>query len=134
MSKAFQVHKRKLYVAGGLAGNPPTTLSLLSRSIFLTPTGLVTLQYTNLNPFGASLKTPGVGSIEDRFSSGGGTKNHTPGVATPRGSYDQVEPRTEKSKGVGTDHFEDKVAGQKPDPSGFDKAWNKMNYGKEKGK
>ncbi|MCJ1339046.1 hypothetical protein MMC09_004335 [Bachmanniomyces sp. S44760] len=115
MSKAFQVHKRKLYVAGGLAG-------------------LVTLQYTNLNPFGASLKTPGVGSIEDRFSSGGGTKNHTPGVATPRGSYDQVEPRTEKSKGVGTDHFEDKVAGQKPDPSGFDKAWNKMNYGKEKGK
>jgi hypothetical protein len=41
-------------------------------------------QYWFPNPY----KTRGVQNIEDRFSSGGATATHTPGVATRRGIYD----------------------------------------------
>lgn len=40
-------------------------------------------QYWFPNPY----KTRGVQNIEDRFSSGGATETHTPGVATKRGNH-----------------------------------------------
>ncbi|KAI9704190.1 MAG: hypothetical protein M1836_007051 [Candelina mexicana] len=82
------------------------------------------------NPF----HTTAVSSIEDRYSSGGATDTHTPGAATPTGNSRDMNPRTDKQQGIGTEGFKEKIAGQRPDPSAFDKAWNKAHYGAEKGK
>ncbi|KAI9724461.1 MAG: hypothetical protein M1812_000529 [Candelaria pacifica] len=65
------------------------------------------------NPF----RTTAVASIEDRYSSGGGTDTHTPGVATPTGYPKNVTAKTDKQKGVGSEGFKEKIGGQKPDVS-----------------
>lgn len=80
------------------------------------------------------LQTTGVQNIERRYSSGGGSKNHLPGAATKRGHPDSVEGNTETAKGIGSPHHEANYQGQKPDPSGFDKTWNRAHYNSEKGK
>ncbi|KAM0802772.1 hypothetical protein BDR22DRAFT_842267 [Usnea florida] len=82
------------------------------------------------NPF----RTTGVENIEKRYSSGGGAKNHLPATSTKRGDHDAVEGNTETAKGIGSPHHEEHVQGQKADPSGFDKAWNRAQYNSEKGK
>jgi len=46
-------------------------------------------------------KTTGVKSIEDRFSSGGGSKDHVPGAATPLGNHENVTGNTLVQKGPG---------------------------------
>ncbi|MCJ1366290.1 hypothetical protein MMC16_005418 [Acarospora aff. strigata] len=115
MSKALSVHRRKIIAVSAVAG-------------------LGLLQYTNLNPLSRLFSTPGVQNIENRFSSGGGTKTHIPGAATKRGDADNTVSSREGDHGIGSDKFREKVGEQKPDPSGFDKAWNKMNYGQDKGK
>jgi len=115
VGKAIRVHRRKVIFLGGVAV-------------------LAGLQYTGLNPISSILKTPGVQNIEHRYSSGGGSKDHLPGAATPRGNPDNVEGNTVKHQGVGSTAFGENISSQKPDPSGFDKAWNKNNYGAEKGK
>ncbi|MCJ1384840.1 hypothetical protein MMC17_007958 [Xylographa soralifera] len=115
VGKVVRVHRRKVIFLGGVAV-------------------LAGLQYTGLNPISSVLKTPGVQNIEHRYSSGGGSKDHLPGAATPRGNPDNVEGNTVKHQGVGSSAFGEHISSQKPDPSGFDKAWNKNNYGAEKGK
>jgi len=77
----------------------------------------------------------GVKNIEQRFSSGGATDTHTPGAATRRGtSEDQLQPQKNPT-GIDTAHFAENQASQRPgEPGPFDKAWNKSNYGVEKGK
>ena len=98
MSQIYATHKRKILAGGVLLG----TYALS--------------HYINLpNPF----YTPGVQNIEKRYSSGGGSKNHIPGAATKLGSYEDVEPNTETSKGIGSPHYQEKIAGQKPDVCGF---------------
>ncbi|CAF9924808.1 MAG: hypothetical protein ALECFALPRED_002837 [Alectoria fallacina] len=82
------------------------------------------------NPF----RSTGVENIEKRYSSGGGSKNHLPGAATKRGDPDSVVGNTETAKGIGSPHHEAHIQGQKPDPSGFDKTWNRAQYNSDKGK
>lgn len=65
------------------------------------------------NPF----RTPGVQNIENRYSAGGGSKNHLPGAGTKRGDPDQVVGNTETDKGIGSPHHEAHYQGQKPDVS-----------------
>ncbi|KAI9880400.1 MAG: hypothetical protein M1830_003440 [Pleopsidium flavum] len=115
LAKAYQVHRRKVLVVGTIGG-------------------LAVFQYTGLNPISRIFRTPGVENIENRFSSGGGTKTHIPGAATRRGDSENVSSGAQKDQGIGSDKFREKVGEQKPDGSGFDKAWNKMNYGQDKGK
>ncbi|MCJ1376662.1 hypothetical protein MMC20_007906 [Loxospora ochrophaea] len=99
MSKSiYQVHKRKIWAGAGIAG-------------------LVALQYTPFNPLSSILSTPGVQNIEDRWSSGGGSKHHTPGSATRRGSSEDVQGNTEKHQGVGSESFNEHIGGQKPEVS-----------------
>ncbi|KAF6227223.1 hypothetical protein HO133_008665 [Letharia lupina] len=61
------------------------------------------------------LQTSGVQNIEQRYSSGGGSKNHLPGAATKRGHPDSVEGNTETAKGIGSPHHEANYQEQKPD-------------------
>ncbi|KAL9135914.1 MAG: hypothetical protein Q9175_002887 [Cornicularia normoerica] len=72
------------------------------------------------NPF----RTPGVQNIENRYSAGGGSKNHLPGAATKRGDYDSVVGNTETAKGIGSPHHEAHYQGQKPD---LQAAFNQQN-------
>ncbi|KAL2351804.1 hypothetical protein BJ546DRAFT_259638 [Cryomyces antarcticus] len=79
--------------------------------------------------------TPASKSIGDRWSSGGGSTNHTPGAATKRGDKQDVMSNQKNPSGMGSTHFEENVANQRPgEPGPFDKAWNKSHYGSEKGK
>ncbi|GAM86480.1 hypothetical protein ANO11243_044940 [Dothideomycetidae sp. 11243] len=39
---------------------------------------------------GATLQTPGMQNIGDRWSSGGGAEGHTPAMATPRGTIPRI--------------------------------------------
>ncbi|KAG7002168.1 hypothetical protein G7Y79_00028g061890 [Physcia stellaris] len=109
MSNIFRTHQRKIIGVAVAAG-----------------------ALTFFNPF----RTPAVSAIEDRYSSGGASRNHTPGAATPRGKIDQVHGNQEKHAGIGTPEWDEKIGGQKPNekPSAFDKTWNKTNYGSDKGK
>ncbi|MCJ1485919.1 hypothetical protein MMC06_006094 [Schaereria dolodes] len=95
VAKVVRVHRRKLLAVGGFAA-------------------VAGLQYTGLNPLSGILRTSGVQSIEDRYSSGGASNTHTPGAATKRGNYEDVQSNTEKHQGVGSDQFRDQVGGQKP--------------------
>jgi len=115
LSKALSVHKRKAWAVAGVAG-------------------LLALQATDYNPLGRLLKTPGVQNIEDRYTSAGGSPNHTPGTASPLGSKDKAAGNVHKEQGVATDKFKDEIAGQKPAPGGVNKAWQSAHYGQEKGK
>ena len=74
-------------------------------------------QYTHINPFASVLHTPGVQNIEKRYSSGGGSKDHLPGAATPLGKSDQVMGNTKTQSGIGSEKYQEKIAGQKPDVS-----------------
>ncbi|KAL2057277.1 hypothetical protein ABVK25_002330 [Lepraria finkii] len=113
MSKIFQTHRRKLIAGGVLIG------------------GYVLVQTGTLpNPF----YTNGVQNIEKRYSSGGASPNKTPAAATKRGHPDQVTSNTDTTKGVGTPHYEETFGEQKPDPSTFDKTWNRAQYHQDKGK
>ncbi|PNS20513.1 hypothetical protein CAC42_5963 [Sphaceloma murrayae] len=92
-----------------------------------------------LNP----MNTPGVQNIEDRWSAGGGSDKHTPGVATPRGGSpgsgnseltgnNQVNPR-----GLPTSHYKDNVSDQKVDsaqPNKLTEKWWDTHHGNTKGK
>ena len=80
---------------------------------------LAGLQYTGLNPISSILKTPGVQNIEHRYSSGGGSKDHLPGAATPRGNPDNVEGNTVKHQGVGSTAFSENISSQKPNVGFF---------------
>ncbi|MCJ1470341.1 hypothetical protein MMC07_008986 [Pseudocyphellaria aurata] len=105
-------------------------------------------------------RTQGVKNIEDRYSSGGGSKHHTPGAGTMRGNSEDVAPRADPGNdksGMGSKEWRERIGDQTPEvssapgrgeigrsaadfsslrlqPSNFDKAWNKTHYGTEKGK
>ncbi|KAK5173484.1 uncharacterized protein LTR77_002165 [Saxophila tyrrhenica] len=85
-----------------------------------------------------TIETPAMQQIGDRHSSGGGTNTHTPAVGTRRGDAGDPshnESNQEQMKGVGTVHFNDKVADQKANPeTGPEKMLNKSYYGSEKGR
>ncbi|KAF2725683.1 hypothetical protein K431DRAFT_281046 [Polychaeton citri CBS 116435] len=104
------IRPRNLLIAGGLGA-----------AVYLSP----------INPF----HTPGVQNVTDRYSAGGGSHNHQPGVATQRGraditSSDQISP-----KGADTKHFEENVASQKVGtPGPVAKAFNETQLGQSKGK
>ncbi|KAL3423921.1 hypothetical protein PVAG01_05668 [Phlyctema vagabunda] len=86
-----------------------------------------------LNNLTGMLKTPGVKNIEDRFTSAGGTANHTPGSASKLGSLDQTS-NSGKDTGVGSAHFNDNIADQRSEPTVVGKAFNNMIYGQDKTK
>ncbi|KAL1302241.1 hypothetical protein AAFC00_002664 [Neodothiora populina] len=107
------------------------------RNLALIGGGLLALAFvpnpinTSNNPF----QTQATQNVTNRFSSGGGSDVHTPGVATKRGdasvtTNDQINP-----KGMNTEHYKELQADQRPGkPGPFDKAFNKSNYGHEQGK
>lgn len=67
-------------------------------------------------------RTPGVQNIENRYSSGGGSKHHTPGAGTMRGNSDDVAPRGDewnKKSGMGSAEWQEKIAEQKADVGFF---------------
>ncbi|KAL9605090.1 MAG: hypothetical protein Q9219_000024 [cf. Caloplaca sp. 3 TL-2023] len=89
------------------------------------------------SPYSPQLfRSYGVENIEKRYTSGGGAPNHLPGQATKLGDHNSVEGNMlDQNKGIGSPHHQEKIGGQKPEKgSQFDKAWNKAQYGSEKGK
>ncbi|KAL9007106.1 MAG: hypothetical protein Q9188_000141 [Gyalolechia gomerana] len=88
------------------------------------------------SPYAPQLfRSYGVQNIEKRYSAGGGSTNHTPGQATKLGDHDHVHGNMLNQTGMGTPHHQEKIGEQKPEKgSQFDKAWNKAQYGAEKGK
>jgi len=58
-----------------------------------------------------------VSNIEKRFSSGGGTPDHTPAVASPRGRSSQVHGKQEGETGINTPHHAEKIGEQTPQVS-----------------
>ena len=93
----------------------PVGTKSLTRNLYPSPpTGLIAAPYLGIelpNPF----STPGVKNIEKRYSSGGGSPNHTPAMASKRGDANQVMGNTEKTKGIGSQHWEEHMGGQKPE-------------------
>ncbi|KAL8764389.1 MAG: hypothetical protein Q9184_000094 [Pyrenodesmia sp. 2 TL-2023] len=88
-----------------------------------------------LSPYSPTLfRSYGVQNIEKRYTAGGGAPNHQPGSATKLGSHSDVTGKQLDHKGMGTPHHQEKVGEQRPEPSQFDKSWNKAQYGAEKGK
>ncbi|KAG8623076.1 hypothetical protein KVT40_008052 [Elsinoe batatas] len=88
---------------------------------------------SKLNP----MVTPGVKQIEDRWSSGGGTTKHTPGVATPRGNSKLNEPDQIKGRGLPTEHYKNNVSDQKPwpeYPNKMTEKWWETHYGRSDGR
>ncbi|PSK43666.1 hypothetical protein C1H76_1581 [Elsinoe australis] len=89
------------------------------------------------------LNTTGTQNIEERWSAGGGSGKHTPGVATPRGASpdsrnaeltgnDQIKP-----KGLPYNHYKDNISDQKVDvakPNKLTEKWWETHHGNEKGK
>lgn len=70
----------------------------------------------------ALFRTPGVKNIENRYSSGGGSKHHTPGAGTTRGNSDDVAPRADErneSSGMGSKEWKEGIADQRADVSLF---------------
>ena len=123
MSNIFRTHQRKIIgvaVAAGMCGLvrfhplsfhvPGMSLQKMRK---YSSIGLTAGALTFFNPF----RTPAVSAIEDRYSSGGASRNHTPGVATPRGKIDQVHGNQEKHAGIGTPEWDEKIGGQKPNVS-----------------
>ncbi|KAL9021643.1 MAG: hypothetical protein Q9185_001178 [Variospora sp. 1 TL-2023] len=88
------------------------------------------------SPYSPTLfRSYGVQNIENRYSAGGGSHNHSPGQATKLGDSSHVTGNQIAPKGMGTPHYQEKIGGQKPEKgSQFDKSWNKAQYGSEKGK
>nr|OQO24552.1 hypothetical protein B0A51_06801 [Rachicladosporium sp. CCFEE 5018] len=83
-----------------------------------------------------AFETPGVKNIGDRYSAGGGTKTHLPGVATPRGNAEAVTSNQETMNGVGTPAFEAKhgdLKSPKMDNTAS-KAYRNAMLGNDKGK
>jgi len=64
------------------------------------------------NTSGYSPKTKAMKNIEDRYSSGGGSKDHLPGAATPRGKADLVDGRNEGRGGLADPAFKANIAEQ----------------------
>ncbi|CZT18052.1 uncharacterized protein RCC_03890 [Ramularia collo-cygni] len=86
---------------------------------------------------GKKIETFGSQNIAERYSAGGGTKTHLPGVATPRAG----DPDNESSRkmnghtGIGTKAFKENHEDQKVgDPGAIGKAWHQSQYGSDKGK
>ncbi|KAL8700502.1 MAG: hypothetical protein Q9224_000935 [Gallowayella concinna] len=68
------------------------------------------------SPYAPSLfRTPGVQSIEDRWSAGGGGRNHTPGGGTPLGKRDEVMGNQLAHEGMGSPKHQEKIGEQKPE-------------------
>ena len=61
--------------------------------------------------------TPGVSNIEKRYSAGGGSKHHSPGVATKLGDSENVVGKTANTQGIGSPQWQEQIGGQKPDVS-----------------
>ncbi|MCJ1272178.1 hypothetical protein MMC22_012086, partial [Lobaria immixta] len=100
MSNIFKLHGGKIIAGGGL---------IAAGYIFLMPG-------SSSSP--ALFRTPGVQNIENRYSSGGGSKHHTPGAGTTRGNSDDVAPRGDErneSSGMGSKEWKERIADQRPD-------------------
>ncbi|KAK3700131.1 hypothetical protein LTR37_016134 [Vermiconidia calcicola] len=84
-----------------------------------------------------TMSTHGVQNIENRFSSAGGSKNHTPAAGTPMGSESNITAhRQQESKGAGTPDFNKNHADQKDqrNQTGPEKVFNRTQLGSDKGK
>ena len=114
VTKALSVHKRKLGAVGIVAGRSIVWPNSSLRYFTLTFPGLVGLQYAGYNPFGKIMRTPGVKSVEDRYTSAGGSPTNLPGAATPLGRSDLVTGNTALQQGVGTEKFAKTEGEQKP--------------------
>ncbi|KAK8168138.1 hypothetical protein BKA80DRAFT_266151 [Phyllosticta citrichinensis] len=60
--------------------------------------------------------TPATKQVAEAFSAGGGTHTHTPAVATPRGKRNEIHQHREGEGGLGSKHFHENFAAQRPDP------------------
>jgi hypothetical protein len=126
----------KLFLAGGGVG--------FTYYMFMRP-------YWFPNPY----KTRGVQNIEDRFSSGGATATHTPGVATKLGTHylgtffhgdlkcwyykwtgstDNTSRAEGGHKGPDSEHFKDNFGSQKTDGGMYPDKFYEQQYNSSKGK
>ncbi|KAI5194960.1 hypothetical protein E4T39_08444 [Aureobasidium subglaciale] len=106
-----------------VASHHPTFIDIFQASTNLAP--------QNSNVF----ETQGSKNIGARWSAGGGSDVHTPGVATTRGNAEDTQEKQDGPSGINTEHFKENQASQRPgEPGPFDKAWNKSHYGTDKGK
>ena len=159
---------RNFAIAGGIGAAVLLFPRTKSKAAEVSPVGLVLSPFTSTKPkyqlhmLTSSLQThsnpfetQGVKNIADRYSSGGATSTHTPGVATPRGDDSPQPPSSPKSprkaddenvcvcvgnaaaqntpmdqKGAGTHRFNEKFADQKPEePNAVGKAFGKAHLG-----
>lgn len=121
MSSYLTRHRPKFVIGGILGCIAIGGSSPLSPFIFLhsPPTnhashlpGLQVLPYLR---FPAEVSTPGTRNIENRFSSGGAAKDHTPAVGTKRGDKDVVVPKAKTGSPRGTEKWDEKIEQQVPE-------------------
>ena len=117
MAGLIRNHPRKFMAGGVLAtGKLPIRISSPMDSFCLADLLRGALVFSDYLP--NPMRTTGVANIEKRYSSGGASPSHTPGSATPRGKIDQVTGNQEKSKGIGTPHYEENIGDQKKQAGG----------------
>merc|ERR1711915_883824 len=80
--------------------------------------GAAVVFFPTSTPAGNVFETPGVRNIGARYSAGGGSDTHIPGVATKRGDPSSKEAPNETPTGVDTPFFQERQAEQKVGTSG----------------
>ncbi|RMY67684.1 hypothetical protein D0863_07624 [Hortaea werneckii] len=101
--------------------------------------GAVVVFFPTSTPAGNVFETPGVRNIGARYSAGGGSTTHVPGVATKRGvGVGDPESNTspnETPTGVDTPFFQDRQAEQKVGtPGKLGSAYHAAHYGEANSK
>ncbi|KAF2499861.1 hypothetical protein BU16DRAFT_480839 [Lophium mytilinum] len=80
-------------------------------------------------------RTKAVKRIEDRWSSGGGARTHTPATGTKRGDPNDETPRHADAKGVDTEYFKENFSSQTAKGSGiWPEKFYESHYNNPKGK
>merc|ERR1711879_573687 len=92
--------------------------------------GAVVAFFPTSTPAGNVFETPGVRNIGARYSAGGGSTTHVPGVATKRGDPESNTSPNETPTGVDTPFFQDRQAEQKVGtPGKLGAAYHAAHYG-----
>ncbi|KAG8525484.1 uncharacterized protein KY384_009128 [Bacidia gigantensis] len=97
MAAAFRRHPRKI-IAGGV--------------------GAVGVGYMFAGYLPNPMNSPAVSNIEGRYSSGGGSASGLAGTASKLGDRNQQTGNVEKSKGLGTANWDERIGDQKESTTG----------------
>merc|ERR1712014_43992 len=133
ISQAYALQK------SGLGARDPINMSgfFRPRNLAIAAGGLgaAVVFFPTSTPAGNVFETPGVRNIGDRYSAGGGSTTHIPGVATKRGDPSNNSSPNETPTGVDTPFFQERQAEQKVGTSGkLGSAYHAAHYGEANSK